>query len=204
MFYDHLTEATAGNCTNGFCLAPNFPITAKVLDVLDGDTLRCAIRSPITGSLVSITVRLAGIDTAETHARREAEHPELEKSLGIITRLYVSWLLGAPVGLVDLPDTENATSRKDVAQMFADNRDIVFVTPRLSVCSKIATTYDSFGRVVADVSSAYGHFRGLAPGSSLSSLLLSIGAATPFSKQKHDWTKEEIEGAVARMRACLE
>lgn len=211
-----VSTASTFNCIERFCLPPGISISAKVIDILDGDTLRCAIVSPLTHRIASVDVRLAGIDTAETKTKAHTD-PSLdllEKNVGLLTRTFVAWLLGVPIDretfvseIEHAHEREVATmSRTEIANALGESHNAVFLNPVQSQhCAN--TTFDSFGRVIAEVQ-PIGGFK-CPPGDwqdtwSLPRLLLSRRIALPYDHvNRAAWTDEALKTALEAMRTYV-
>jgi hypothetical protein len=203
-----LQRASTLNCKEDFCLAAGAAIAAKVIDVADGDTIRCAIYSPLTGRIVSVGLRIAGVDTAETRYNNSLppEKAALEKRVGILTRSFVAWLLGFPIdaNIFD-EDSSPLPTRAQISTFMSQSTDLLFLIPAQSATSpNIITTFDSFGRVVGDISPISRRLRGAGVFQSLASVLLSCRAAKPFTTHKTPWTVDELRTAIAGMKDYYE
>jgi hypothetical protein len=220
-----LQSASSQSVFEEFCLPAGVVTAAKIVDVLDGDTSRGAIHSPLTGRIVSVTVRIAGVDTPETRMRDHTPLSALERHAGLMVRGVAAKILGAAVdirqsspcsptaGAAATGDAEidaaiaahTYPSRAEICAALAQSRQLVFVSPELSGVSRVlSTTYDNFGRVVADILPVSHHekfFGSRRPHSGISDVLLSLGLARPFEHPLPAWTKEQLLHIAARAAA---
>lgn len=88
-----LKNVSIADCKRAFCLPENQPCRAKVIDIIDGDTLRCAIVSPMDpNEFVSLTVRIHGVDTFESRVVKRR-----------------SWWAGTETDIVGFADLDSAS-----------------------------------------------------------------------------------------------
>jgi endonuclease YncB( thermonuclease family) len=113
-------------------------VTAKVVDVYDGDTFT-AITEVLDGHPCVVHVRLRGVDACEMRARDPAE-----KTAAVCAKRYlVDLLAGTQV------ETEVADCRKKLRAYFEDESNPCFVT-------LVGTGNDKYGRAVCDVMNSGG------------------------------------------------
>jgi len=186
-------------------------ISAKVIDVLDGDTLECAIISPFDmSSIVSIRVRLFGVDTPEVYHSRhknDADAARAEKILGKKALLEaIKFLCPGAYHRMSATATERLTSsskkesssslpehevfleslsilniRKCLRSELVDDKTaMVTLTPRKSILDKKT---DNTVDVFGRLLADVDNVEG----KSLADHLVSIGAARMFTAKSVPW-----------------
>ena len=142
----------AASWTSLFC---DYKTWARVLDVLDGDTV-CLVFPSFHGIAhpVKFNVRLAGIDTAELKDKNQNVH-----TIAVQARTRLLELI---TGNVPAPPL---SSRRDIQRLLEQNPALVFAH-----CKEL----DKYGRVLADI------FLTDKDVKSLNSVLVDEGLALPY------------------------
>ena len=91
------------------------PIPGVVIRIIDGDTVRVRARIWL-GQEVETNVRLAGIDTAETHA-----HCDYERAMAAQAGDYVARMLGDGQGIALMDVNYDKYGRRVVARILTPN-----------------------------------------------------------------------------------
>jgi len=185
-----LSKASYISChCKKLCPPAQIPIDAKVIDILDGDTLECAIISPFDkSSIASIRVRLFGVDTPEVyHSRHKNDEASsrAEKILGKKAMIdAIKFLCPGAYHRIESFSLESLSIikiRKLLRfELVDDETAMVKLTPRKSILDKKTdNTVDVFGRLLADVDTV--------DGKSLADHLVSIGSARTFTSNSVPW-----------------
>jgi hypothetical protein len=184
-----LCYSNVDNCQNYFCFPEDYTLVAKVIDAYDGDTIICGIISPLTGQLCKMSVRLNGIDTPEIAGGRP-----VEKEAALAVRAAVVECSGVKDAF------RSRNDRAAIQEALGRNTgNLVILKARRSVDKKGCTTFDAFGRLIADIYPLYPNQFVLRrdasqPGESLSNFLTRLRLARPYSckQQRESWTDEQL------------